>query len=182
MKILVVSDSHLENEILENVIKKHPAMDAYIHCGDSSLKASDPLLKKFHVVLGNHDDDYFPLEKIISIGGKKILILHGHKHNVYTDYQMIESYMLKNDIDLCLHGHTHIPSYYKNDAITIINPGSLMINRASYGFGTYAIVTIDNNIDVQFYHHITHDECSKKVLKNGRDTMNKIKYLLIKQK
>lgn len=182
MKMLVVSDSHWENEILEKITNKYPTMDFYIHCGDSSLKATDPLIEKYHVVLGNHDEDHFPIQMIVEVGTKKCLIIHGHKHNVYNNYEMVEEFMKKNDIALCCHGHTHIPTIYRNENRVIINPGSVMMNRASYGYGTYAIITIEDTIEIEFFHHKTHVECSKHVLKNGRDTLNKIKYLFVQQK
>lgn len=34
MKIIVVSDSHGKQGILEQIVEKHPDADAYLHCGD----------------------------------------------------------------------------------------------------------------------------------------------------
>ena len=55
IRLLVLSDTHLQNELLKNITDKYPDMDHYIHCGDSSLKNNDPLLKKYLTVNGNHD-------------------------------------------------------------------------------------------------------------------------------
>ena len=46
MKMLVVSDSHMYNDILEHITNKWKnKVDLLVHCGDSSLLPDDPLLK-----------------------------------------------------------------------------------------------------------------------------------------
>ena len=48
MRILVVSDSHMYNDILEDITKKWKnKVDLLVHCGDSSLPPNDPLLKDY---------------------------------------------------------------------------------------------------------------------------------------
>ena len=45
MKMLVVSDSHMYNDILEHITNKWKnKVDLLVHCGDSSLLPDDPLL------------------------------------------------------------------------------------------------------------------------------------------
>lgn len=180
MKILCVSDSHLENDILKNITDHYKQMNCYIHCGDSSLPKDDPLLEKYYVVEGNHDYPDFPQDIILQIGRYRCLITHGHHYKVYYGYDELLSYMDKENIDICFHGHTHVPTYYTNHDKIIINPGSTMINRASYGFGTYAIVTIDATVTIQFYHHITHEECTELVLAEGKKTLQEFYQLLKK--
>ena len=44
MKMLVVSDSHMYNDILEHITNKWKnKVDLLVHCGDSSLLPDDPL-------------------------------------------------------------------------------------------------------------------------------------------
>ena len=46
MRYLVVSDTHMYNDIFENITKHfYEHVDIMIHCGDSSLPCHDPLLK-----------------------------------------------------------------------------------------------------------------------------------------
>ena len=61
MKILVVSDSHMYNDILEHITNKWKnKVDLLVHCGDSSLLPDDPLLKDYDIVVhGNHDEEVF---------------------------------------------------------------------------------------------------------------------------
>lgn len=172
MKILLISDSHFENTPLKNITEKHiDKVDYFIHCGDSSLNADDSLLQRYLVVKGNHDNDSFKDNIIININQYRCLIIHGNNFDIYLGYEKLLDFIKKNNINICFHGHTHIPSFYHQDNIYIINPGSIMINRASYGFGTYAIVDINNKIDVKYYNSVTNEECSKQVLADGKNIL-----------
>lgn len=181
MKILCLSDSHLENDILQKVTNHYPSMDMYIHCGDSSLPIGDLLLKKYLVVKGNHDEEAYKEQIMITIDKYRCLILHGNGMNVYAGYETLLKYMNKNKIDICFHGHTHIPVFYQKNNKIIINPGSVMINRASYGFGTYAIVNIEDSITVSFYHHTTFSECTTLALEEGKKTLQTFRQLINKE-
>ena len=47
MQVLVISDTHLQNELFQKINQTYPKMDYYLHCGDSSLKKDDFLLNKY---------------------------------------------------------------------------------------------------------------------------------------
>ncbi len=179
MKLLVLSDTHLQNELFKKITDKYPNMDYYVHCGDSSLEKEDPLLNKYYVVKGNHDNANFPLEIRFAAGNYHCLIVHGHYYDVYRGDQTLYDYMVDNNIDICFHGHTHVPSLSIINSKYIINPGSVMINRGSYGFGTYAIVTLDDHgVNVAYYNHETHEECTELVLNDGKIYLEEFKQLL----
>ena len=56
-----------------------------------------------------------------------------------------------------------------------------MMNRGSYGFGTFALVSIeDDKIDVHFYHHTTFEEVDQVVLEEGLATLEEFKQLIHK--
>ena len=85
MKILVMSDTHRDTETMERVIEHWTDVDAVIHCGDSELAASYFESRSVHIVRGNCDfDEGFPEEVIVELGNEKILVVHGHRHNVKT--------------------------------------------------------------------------------------------------
>ena len=53
MKIVVVSDSHGRNDILNVIREKHPDAGLFIHCGDLE---SDPMFYPGYIfVRGNND-------------------------------------------------------------------------------------------------------------------------------
>ena len=67
MKIIVVSDSHGKQGILEQIVEKHPDADAYLHCGDIEDYAEN--YPSYIVVQGNNDIYYdYPDERVITAG------------------------------------------------------------------------------------------------------------------
>lgn len=168
-KILVVSDTHREDELFARIIKKNKDCDYFIHCGDSSLPFNDPLLQGFITVLGNHDEDpNFDKERFLSIEKQRILITHGHLYHVYDGYDALIEKAKKMKCTLVLHGHTHIPTHQIKEGIHFINPGSVLFNRGSYGFGTYAILKIDQDqVTVHFFNHETDEIVDSIVLEDG---------------
>lgn len=173
-KILLISDSHYFNDILKMVIKQNNNCDRFIHCGDSSLEKNDELLNNFIVVKGNHDD-YFDDYRFIRINDYRIFITHGHLYNIYETYDLLLEKAKLLKCNVIFHGHTHVPTFQIIDGITIINPGSLMINRGSYGFGTFAIVTLNECISVKFYHHETFEDVSELVLVESKSMLETFK-------
>ena len=179
MKILIVSDSHMYNNNLKKIIEIYKSkVDLMIHCGDSSLPQNDPLINNFDIVVkGNHDEADYPL----FVKKEHICVTHGHKYQVYKGYQDLIELCKTIDCQICLHGHTHVPTVQNINGITFINPGSLMMNRGSYGYGTYAILTIeDNNLHTTFYNIETLQKCDSYILKEGLELLEEFKKLVIK--
>ena len=178
-KILLISDTHLENRIFKNIVQRHFDSDYFIHCGDSSLSFNDPLLQGFITVHGNHDEDpRFDYDRFIKIENRRIFITHGQLYKVYDSYDLLYEKALKMKCDLVFHGHTHIPTVEKKGSVLFINPGSGMFNRGSYGFGTYAIVTINKDqVEVHFYHHETHEQVDNIVLPDGKAMLSELRAL-----
>lgn len=175
MKILLISDSHLYEDYLSKVVDKYKnRVDYIIHCGDSSLSKNDPLLKTIDiVVLGNHDIIDLPKYAIFN----NIFVTHGHLYDVYRDYNQLIKICKENNYTVCLHGHTHVSTHLIHEGIHFINPGSLMMNRGSYGYGTYAILDICDSFNVTFYNHITHEICPQSILDEGLDLLEQFKKL-----
>ena len=63
IKLLVVSDSHLDTILLNKVYLKHQNCDYFLHLGDSCLPSY--ALNNFSSVLGNCDFDNYPLNRTI---------------------------------------------------------------------------------------------------------------------
>ena len=181
MLILLTSDTHYFNDNLERILEKYKnKMDLYIHCGDSSLEADHCLMRLFdYAVLGNHDEYPYPIYQI----HQNILITHGHKYKIYKGYDNLIELCKTNNIQFCFHGHTHVPTHQIHDQIVFINPGSLMMNRGSYGFGTYAIINIeDTHYTVEFHHHETDEIVSHHVLSEGLEILEEFKKIAINDK
>lgn len=144
-EIIVVSDSHGNNEILQEIVKKHPKAYLYLHLGDSEAYKDE--IFPFISVKGNNDYFDYEMTKIIEVDNHKIMMQHGHK--IFLSKDNIVAHANKNKCDIFLYGHTHYPFYefYRN--VHIINPGSLAYPRSVYA-ETYAIIKITDKIDVEF--------------------------------
>lgn len=66
MKIVVVSDSHGRNDILNAIREKHPDAGLFIHCGDLE---DDPMFYPGYIVVRGNNDYYgrFEDERIIPL-------------------------------------------------------------------------------------------------------------------
>ena len=82
MKVLIVSDTHRQNENFMRVMDREEPIDLLIHCGD--IEGSEYLISRragcpVHMVAGNND--FFsdlPREKEFQIGKYKVLLVHGN--------------------------------------------------------------------------------------------------------
>ena len=135
MKILVFSDSHRSLSGMYEAIELH-SPDQVIHLGDLHQDAEEvshayPKLP-FCMVPGNCDGwSTMPLKKEITLGGRKILMSHGHIWNVKRNYDAALADAAATQADVLLFGHTHRSVCQKLDSgLWMLNPGA---SRASYG-------------------------------------------------
>jgi putative phosphoesterase len=140
MRLIVMSDSHGRDEMVEAVLKQEPEADYYLHCGDL---CSDP--RRFpQLILVQGNMDYFPeeipLERVIHAGKTTILMVHGHRFPGYDRLNQLAREARKQGCDLVVWGHTHRPEITAVDGITLANPGSLYYNRDRSRPG-YLVVT-----------------------------------------
>lgn len=141
----------MDNDILLDVYNNYQGkVDYCIHCGDSMMDYG--MMHAFFLcVRGNNDDYDYPLEKIITIEKRKILIIHGTRLADYDKQTRLIAYARNKGVDTVFYGHTHIPSLIRKEDMVLINPGSLRYNRDG-SKRSYCIVTIDGStIDTQFF-------------------------------
>ncbi len=155
MKILVVSDSHGDNQILKKIVSKYQRqVDFCIHCGDSEMGAHDPLINSFKMVKGNMDYENFPDHQVIKDNPDKILVTHGHLYGVNFDLLKLKLFAESLKANVVLFGHTHMLMADYNDGMLFVNPGSISQPRGKYSYlgGTYAIINDhDNMFQVNFF-------------------------------
>lgn len=144
MKILLVSDSHGDDEALRRIANKHQDCDYYLHLGDS--QSTPERIRPFISVRGNCD--YYSSEF------QKFLILFSPFGKIYAEhipfYQTNIHQLKKEGFKLYFTGHTHTRKDEIIDGVRIINPGSISYPRNSDA--GYAIIDIsENEVKVKFY-------------------------------
>ncbi len=146
MKILVFSDSHgVRREMADAVERERP--DMIIHLGDfiADFKALRELFPETEAygVRGNCDLRSLmgrDAEKmLITAGGKKILIAHGHQYGVKLGLERFFFAAMEAGADIALFGHTHMPYIGKAGGAVVMNPGSIGRSPAP----SYGLISVD---------------------------------------
>lgn len=154
MKVLIVSDTHHNNENYLKVIKKTEPVDLVIHCGD--IEGSEYLIAKsagcpVQMVMGNND--FFsdlPREKEFLIGKYKVWLTHGHNYYVSMSNETIKREARERGVDIVMYGHSHRPVIDIDHGIIAINPGSLTYPRQEGRRPSFIIMDIDKNGEAHF--------------------------------
>jgi len=149
MKILVVSDTHGNDNKLYDLWETGMYSDVF-HCGDSEVLNGYYFNPK--IVKGNSylDGDY-PLERIVNINGKKVLILHGHTYNIYNrlGISKLQKYARNLSVNIVCYGHTHRSKVYESDGIIFLNPGSMTLPRDDTA--SYAVIEIADKVSISIF-------------------------------
>lgn len=146
MRILVFSDSHGRTDRCAAVVRAIVGIDMILHAGDHASDAK-ALAREFPeipvvFVAGNCDVTDAPTETVYETDGGKILMTHGHKYSVKTDFGY--SALIRRAKELsctcAVFGHTHNPLCDPSSGVTLLNPGSIR-----YG-STYGVIEIEVGI------------------------------------
>lgn len=158
MNIMVIGDDHgadIFGKAYRDALSIYKQIDAVIHTGDSERVDDNyyqeicgmPIL----AVKGNNDYNMAPPLLVVTIGGKKIFVTHGHRYGVYMGVQSLYYAGVEQQADIIIYGHTHRADHIEANGVDIINPGSLSGVRS--GSCTYAIISIDieGNVQIKFH-------------------------------
>lgn len=176
-RLLVLSDSHGNTKIVRAIVGAFGAdCDALCFCGDGardmlSVLASFSKAEKNALVppvgalaRGNGDAESYmvqsrdgqipyhvPKLQEFTVAGRRILLTHGHQHDVYYGTEAFFHAAKRERADVALFGHTHIPSAAHEDGILLLNPGSCARPRRSSP-ASFAVVTVGGHRPTyQFY-------------------------------
>lgn len=154
MKILIVSDTHRRDGNLTGVLEIEGKVDRLIHLGD--VEGSQNFICQaagceVDMVAGNNDFmGYLPKEKEIMLGGKKVLLTHGHYYYVSLDTKMLKREAKARGFDIAMYGHTHKPRIEREGDLTILNPGSLTYPRQEGRKPSYIVMEIDEQNNISY--------------------------------
>ena len=142
-----MSDTHKDTVSMEEVIQAHQdEVQAIIHCGDSELDASYFEGKSIFIVGGNCDyDSSFPEEELITLDNEKILVVHGHRHQVKSTILPLSYRAQEVGATVVCFGHSHMLGAELQNGILFVNPGSLHKPRGRKE-KSYAIVEKKENL------------------------------------
>jgi len=150
IKVIVVADTHHVTQPIIKALKNERDAQAFIFLGDhveDGEKIKDALKLPSYIIGGNGDwSTYYKREMVVNLGGRRILLLHGHKQGVKNGLQRLYYHALENKADAVLFGHTHIPELKREGDLFMMNPGSPSFPRGGHTQGTYGILHIGEKI------------------------------------
>ena len=145
MRILVLSDSH---GAVDNMVRcaEFVEPDYILHLGDYVHDAEQLRRALPHIpmdtVPGNCDwGDFDPPERLLELGGHRILMMHGHTRGVKYDDMKARYAALEAGAEVLLYGHTHRPLVDYDGTLHVLNPGTC----GRGGVLTYGVITINGN-------------------------------------
>lgn len=148
-KIVIMSDNHGYQNIIEEIKRLEPDGDFYVHCGDSEGMEND--LRGWISVRGNNDwmaklED----EIVFEVEGLMFLVTHGHRYGYLNRETMMVDDLLRHGCDILLSGHTHVPQCDDIDGFYLINPGSTTLPRQG-SHKSYCVIYVDKGqFEVKF--------------------------------
>ncbi|MCR1960532.1 metallophosphoesterase family protein [Thomasclavelia cocleata] len=148
-KIVVISDNHGQQSMLDKIRKLESDSDYYVHCGDS--EALEERLKGWICVRGNNDWIARLQDEIVfEVEGVNFLVTHGHRYGYFNREEIMVDDLLRHGCDVLLSGHTHVPQCDEINGLYLINPGSTTLPRQGSN-KSYCIIFVDQGeIKVEF--------------------------------
>ena len=147
MKILIVSDTHRNEDNLIKALEREKNLDLLIHCGDvegAEYEIENYVGCKAIFVAGNND--YFsrlPREVETQVEDYTVWVTHGHNYYVNTNPEYIKKEAKARNIGIVMYGHTHRPVIERSRDLIAINPGSLTYPRQEGRRPSYAVLEIE---------------------------------------
>lgn len=135
-----MSDSHGSLSSIEKAIEQQPDAKHIIFLGDGENDIENATYiyddRIFHIVCGNCDfSSTKPIHQLLTLGGKRIFICHGHTFGVKSSYERLIQSARAEKADIVLFGHTHTAYTEYRDGLYIMNPGTVSrSSSSSYGF------------------------------------------------
>ena len=142
LRALVLSDIHGEEAtlrwLLEQVWRDVGPIDAYLCLGDGvrDFERAESFIRQrdehavLYAVTGNNDWCDEPTTRIITLGGVRILMTHGHEQRVRYDLSRLMDLVRYAGCDVGLYGHTHSANIEMNVPL-LVNPGTVMRDRCA---------------------------------------------------
>ena len=144
MKLVVFSDVHGDEGIIQYILDENKDADYVISLGDSEVEQDFLLHNDIVMIKGNsRHDPGFVYERELVIDEVRIFMIHGHKYGVSHGLEKLAKLAISEGYDIVLYGHTHMVDQRKIGGIQFLNPGSCARPRNTLP-PTYMILEIEN--------------------------------------
>lgn len=157
IKIGILSDTHLTGptDFFRAQVKAcFGGADMIFHAGDlTELGVLEAFAGwELHAVRGNMCSAAvgvaLPLKKIVQVGRFRIGLIHGAGYGPDIEERLWNEFGL---VDCIVYGHTHRPVCHKKGPVLFINPGSFTALGRHGPAGTYALLTVGEDLQAGIY-------------------------------
>ena len=142
-----VSDTHGDTGNYTRLLELTKDADMYAHLGDyvrDGQELGRLSLKPAFIIKGNGAFSGGELEEIVSLGGVRVLLTHGHKYRVKSSLMQLMYRAAELECGAAVYGHTHISDITYQNGIYLICPGTL--SGAGTRECTYACLRAENGL------------------------------------
>lgn len=152
VKVLIMSDTHGNRQIIEKVKAYYPNAAAFVHCGDSELLFDADELQNFERVKGNCDTDKRFLDEIVfTVGETRFYVTHGHLFNVKSSILPLSYRAQEVGADIVCFGHSHLLGAELVGNTLFVNPGSLTAPRGRKEKSFVLLALVEEGYIVECY-------------------------------
>ena len=124
--------------------------DAVLHLGDHTDDVDDirrafPALTIYHVRDNNDFDMDVPLFAVVTVGGVRMYLTHGHRERVSMLHSgLVPARAREEGCSFAFFGHTHRMMAEREQGVFVCNPGSISLPRG--GPASYARLDIEGGM------------------------------------
>ena len=138
LRILVLSDSHGDEQAVLSAVREQPMAELVVHLGDGEADLIEARAmfrsKMFLQIRGNCDyASSLPAVDTMLVQGFRLFFTHGHLYDVKFGEERLQEAARAANADVALYGHTHVAYTKYEDELYLLNPGSVRGRNGSYG-------------------------------------------------
>ncbi len=152
-QICVISDTHHNQTFIQKMLAQIPKVDTIIHLGDfyddaiCLLNLGIEIIRIPGVWCPDYSNKHVDNRLFVTYDDWHFFLTHtpnSHEYDLPNDPKP-EKVLEKQDVDLFLYGHTHIPKISTNGKITLVNPGHLKSIWEKGYDPSYALISVQKN-------------------------------------
>ncbi|MGE5589899.1 MAG: metallophosphoesterase family protein [Bacillota bacterium] len=136
MRVGIIGDTHGDLRTARLLLSRLGDIEVLLHTGDyyddAMQMACWPELRGIPVyaVMGNGDYAVNgPRQVVVHLAGRKVLLVHGHQHDVKRGMTRLAHDAGKVSPDVVVFGHTHVAGIFREQGLLLVNPGSPSLPR-----------------------------------------------------
>ena len=147
MKVLILGDTHAQDDIFLRILAAEKDIDAILHTGD--FEGSEIVYRElsdapFYYIAGNND--FFtdaPYERVVELESCLVFMTHGHRYHLEKGYSEVCREALRRKAVIAVFGHSHEPVAEYMKGVLLLNPGSTSWPRQENRRPSYIVLFLE---------------------------------------